>query len=247
MEIWKKIFIDEEETNYSVSNLGQVRNDISGKILSQRIQQGYKHVTLSLGNGKQKGCRVHRLVAIAFIENPDNKPYVNHIDCNRSNNIVENLEWVTPTENSQKAVIEGRYLNSSHLRAVVQYDLNGNKLRTFESATEAARQLNLQQSKITACCKKDRRRTGNYQWRYADEECVQLSPIEKLNRPGIRVARCDDDLNILQIYNSYKEAARDVDGTYQAIAAICGGTTVNIHHKGWRWKKVDDIVQSNND
>ena len=243
MELWKTLIIDDIETNYSISSTGVVKNNITGKILSQRIQQGYKHVTLSLGNGKQKGCRVHRLVAIAFIDNPDNKPFVNHIDCDRGNNNVENLEWVTPSENSQKAVLEGRYLNSSHLKAVVQYDLNGNKLRTFESASEAARQLNLQQSKITDCCKRNRRRTGDFQWRYADEECLQLPPIAKENRPGTKVARCDDDLNVLQVYNSYQEAAQDVNGTYQAIAAICGGKTVNIHHKGWRWKKVDDIVQ----
>lgn len=244
MEIWKKIFIDEKGTNYSVSNLGNVRNDITNKILSQRTQQGYKHITLSLGGRKQKGCRVHRLVAAAFIPNPKNKPYVNHIDSDRSNNNVKNLEWVTPAENSQKAILTGKFLNNSHLRAVVQYSLNGNKIRTFESAAEAARQLNLQQSKITECCKRNRRRTGDFQWRYADEECSQLPSIEKQNRPGTKVARCDDDLNILQVYDSYRDAAKDVNGTYQAIAAICGGKTINIHHKGWRWKKVDDIVQS---
>ncbi len=243
---WKKIFIDEKETNYSVSSTGEVRNDITKKILSQRIQQGYKHVTLSLPN-KIKSCRVHRLVAQAFIENPENKPYVNHIDCDRSNNNVENLEWVTPKENSQKAVLEGKFLNSSHLRPVVQYSLAGKKIRTFESAIEAARQLNLQQSKITECCRRNRKRTGEYQWRYADEECLQLEPIQKQNRPGVKVARCNDDLVILEIYNSYKEAANAIKGSYQAIAAICNGTTINIHHKGWRWKKVDDIVQSNND
>jgi uncharacterized HNH endonuclease L247 len=242
MEVWKKIFIDEIKTDYSVSNLGNVRNDITGKILSQRIQQGYKHVTLAI-NKKPKSCRVHRLVAAAFIENPDNKPFVNHIDCNRSNNIVKNLEWVTPSENSQKAAAMGRFLHSSRLRAVTQYDLNGNKLRTFESASEAARQFNLQPSKITECCKGRRRRTGDYQWRYADEEYKCLPQILKEDRPGTKVARCDDDLNILQIYESYRAAAEDINGTYQAIASICSGKTVNIHHKGWRWKKVDDIVQ----
>jgi hypothetical protein len=240
--MWKKIIYDDIETDYSVSDDGKVRNDITNKELKLRTQQGYKHVTIVV-EGVPKSCRVHRLVAIAFIPNVDNKPYVNHIDCNRSNNNVENLEWVTPAENSQKAAKEGRWSNSSRLRAVTQYSLAGEKIRTFESATEAARQLNLHQGKITECCKGTRRRTGDFQWRYADEENKSLPPIEKLNRPGTKVARCDDDLNILQIYNSYKEAARDVEGTYQAIAAICAGTTVNIHHKGWRWKKVDDIVQ----
>lgn len=240
--MWKKIFYDNIETNYSVSDDGQVRNDVTNHILSQRVQQGYHHVTISVV-GKSKSCRVHRLVAQAFIPNPDNKPYVNHIDCNRGNNVVSNLEWVTPEENSQKAVLEGRWSNSSRLKAVVQYSLAGEKLRTFESATEAARQLNLQQGKITECCRGTRRRTGDFQWRYADEEIKSLPPIEKKNHPGTKVARCDDDLNILEIYNSYKEAANSVNGTYQAIAAICAGTTVNIHHKGWRWKKIDDIVQ----
>jgi len=225
--MWKKIFYDNIETNYSVSDNGQVRNDITNYILSQRVQQGYHHVTISI-NKKAKSYRVHRLVAKAFIPNPDNKPYVNHKDCNKGNNNVDNLEWVTPEENSQKAVEEGRWSNSSRLRAVVQYSLAGDKIRTFESATEAARQLGLQQSKITDCCKGNRRRTGNYQWRYADEEAKSLLPIEKQNRPGTKVARCDDDLNILEIYNSYKEAARAVNGTYQAIAAICGGTTIKI-------------------
>lgn len=198
MENWRKIFIDDKETRYSVSDLGNVKNDLTGKLLSQRIQQGYKHVTLALANGKNKSCRVHRLVALAFIKNPNNKPYVNHIDCDRANNKVNNLEWVTPSENSQKTVQEGRYfVNNKHLRAVVQYDLGGNKIRTFESASEAARQLNLQQSKITECCRRTRQRTGDYQWRYADEECPSLPPIEKKNKPGTKVARCDDDLNVL--------------------------------------------------
>ena len=99
MENWKPIFIDEIETNYSISDLGNVRNNKTGKLLSQRTQQGYKHVTLALGNKKVKSCRVHRLVAIAFIDNPKNKPYVNHIDCDRSNNKVSNLEWCTRREN----------------------------------------------------------------------------------------------------------------------------------------------------
>lgn len=240
--MWKKIIYDEKETNYSVSENGEVKNDITEKLLSLRTQQGYKHVTLAI-DGKAKSFRVHRLVAFAFIPNPENKPYVNHIDCNRSNNSVTNLEWVTPSENSQKAVDQGRWNNSKKLKPVTQYSLAGEKIRTYESASEAARQTGCQQSKITLCCQGERRRTGEYQWRYADEDLKSLPPIEKLNNPGTKVARCDDDFNILQIYKSYKEAARDVNGSYQAIAAICGGTTVNIHHKGWRWKKVDDIVQ----
>ena len=97
--MWKKIFIDGLETDYSVSTEGIVRKDTTNYILTQSTQQDYKFVTLNV-NGKQKRMRVHRLVAEAFIENPDNKPYVNHLNGIRSDNNIVNLEWVTPSENT---------------------------------------------------------------------------------------------------------------------------------------------------
>ena len=88
--MWRKIIVDNLETNYSVSDCGEVKNDNTNKLLSLQTQQGYKHVTLSINN-KSRRFRVHRLVAFAYIPNPNNKPYINHIDGCRSNNKVENL------------------------------------------------------------------------------------------------------------------------------------------------------------
>lgn len=95
-EIWKTC---SDFDMYEVSNLGQVRNKKTKRVLKEATQGGYKCVGLML-NGKTISCRVHRLVAKEFIENPENKPQVNHIDKNRSNNIVSNLEWTTAKENS---------------------------------------------------------------------------------------------------------------------------------------------------
>lgn len=116
-EEWKDIIGFE---NYQVSNLGRVRSkDIvkhivqekreydlhfKGKILSQKEIRGYKNVGLSDGNGKIKTKQVHRLVMTTF--NPiDNMEHlqVNHKDCNKSNNNLENLEWTTPSENTKHA------------------------------------------------------------------------------------------------------------------------------------------------
>jgi hypothetical protein len=85
--------------NYEISSLGRVHNTKTGRMLKLTIKGGYIFTGLS-ENGKGKTMPVHRLVALAFIENPENKPQVNHKDKNRSNNSVGNLEWTTALENN---------------------------------------------------------------------------------------------------------------------------------------------------
>ena len=236
--MWKKFIYEGQETDYSVSTEGEVRKDTKNYILSQSSQQDYKFVGLII-NGKQKRMRVHRMVALTFIDNPDNKPYVNHINGNRSDNNVENLEWVTPSENTQHAVNTGLF-KSGRTRAVIQYNLNGEQMATFESATEAARQTGGSQSKITMCCRRQRDSANDYQWRYYDD-IQDVQKIEKKFITGKKVAQCDEEGNILKIYPSFKEAARAVNGTSSAISRVCSGT--NIRHKGYKWKLVEEIVQ----
>ena len=236
--MWKKFIYEGQETDYSVSTEGEVRKDTTNYILSQSSQQDYKFVGLII-NGKQKRMRVHRMVALTFINNPDNKPYVNHINGNRSDNNVENLEWVTPSENTQHAVNTGLF-KSGRTRAVIQYNLNGEQMATFESATEAARQTGGSQSKITMCCRRQRDSANDYQWRYYDD-IQDVQKIEKKFITGKKVAQCDEEGNILKIYPSFKEAARAVNGTSSAISRVCSGT--NIRHKGYKWKLVEEIVQ----
>ena len=236
--MWKKFIYEGQETDYSVSTEGEVRKDTINYILSQSSQQDYKFVGLII-NGKQKRMRVHRMVALTFIDNPDNKPYVNHINGNRSDNNVENLEWVTPSENTQHAVNTGLF-KSGRARAVVQYNLNGEQMATFESASEAARQTGGSQSKITMCCRRQRDSANDYQWRYYDD-IQDVQKIEKKFITGKKVAQCDEEGNILKIYPSFKEAARAVNGTSSAISRVCSGT--NIRHKGYKWKLVEEIVQ----
>ena len=110
MEIWKDI--KGYEGFYQISNMGRVRSvdrirnskhhglsKIKGRMLIPLIQDGYYLATLCK-NGEMKHFRIHRLVAEAFIPNPDNLPFINHIDENKSNNKVDNLEWCTRSYNN---------------------------------------------------------------------------------------------------------------------------------------------------
>lgn len=105
MEEWRKI---QGYNNYSVSNLGNVINNRTGKLLKpQKSSTGYFHVSLFL-NGVVKIENTGRLVARSFIPNPQNKPCINHINCIKTDDKIENLEWVTYKENSDHAKLNGR-------------------------------------------------------------------------------------------------------------------------------------------
>ena len=96
---WKTISY---ASNYDVSNYGEVRQNKKNKILKPFInnQNGYVYIMFRCNNGEYVNKRVHRLVAEAFIQNPNNLPMVNHKDFNRSNNRVDNLEWVNGSQNN---------------------------------------------------------------------------------------------------------------------------------------------------
>lgn len=174
-EIWKDI--EGYEGLYEVSNMGRVRNRF-GRILTQDYKKGtqYKRVHLCKDN-KAKHYSTHRLVAIAFLPRIEGKDTVNHLDHNKENNCVDNLEWASLKENCEYAAQEGRYkvpyenlLKGRGLlrRAVIATAKDGTEYE-FESITQAARVLNISRSHIGQCCKKayGRKTVKGYEWRYA--------------------------------------------------------------------------------
>lgn len=109
-EVWKSlIYQGGEFFDFEVSNLGNLRNVKTNTLYKQHLNKtGYMQVCVSLGGrDNKKVFKIHKAVAETFIPNPENKPQVNHIDANKTNNNVENLEWVTNLENSHHAKDNG--------------------------------------------------------------------------------------------------------------------------------------------
>lgn len=128
---------------------------------------GYYLVTL-VHEGKRKNQFIHRLLAKHFIPNPENKPQVNHIDGNKQNNLLSNLEWVTAKENAQHAVRIGLCdaRTKAQNTAVIQEHLDGSFVAEHVSLHEAGRSTGIAWQNISKVVRGIRPKAGGYSWRY---------------------------------------------------------------------------------
>lgn len=162
-EIWKDK--KDYEGHYQVSNCGRVKSIKFGKeiILKQHIRGGYYSVVLSK-NGILKIFKVHRLVAQAFIPNPNNLTEVNHKDENKLNNNVDNMEWCDRTYNNTYGTrIEKCSKKLS--KPVLQYTLEGEFVKEWESTAECGRN-GFKQGAVAACCRGERKTHHKFIWKY---------------------------------------------------------------------------------
>ena len=153
--------------NYSISNLGNVMNNKSNKMMKLNVKSGYYHVGL-INNKNRSIFKVHRLVALAFIENIENKPEVNHKDGNKLNNSVKNLEFVTNKENQIHKFQSG--LGNNYTRKIGQYDLQENIVKEFPSIISAAKELKTSTSNIKGVLYKKRKTAVGFIWKYLEEK-----------------------------------------------------------------------------
>lgn len=152
---------------YKVSNTGRIFSLKTNKLMSTYTNnKGYKCIHLRK-DGVIYRYKVHRLVGVAFIPNPENLPFINHKDENPSNNMVTNLEWCTASYNINYGtrVERQRYKVS---KPVYQFTLSGELIKEWKSASDAARELHINPGRISDCCLGKTKYSHGFLWRYTN-------------------------------------------------------------------------------
>lgn len=178
MEIWKDI--KGYEGLYQVSSEGRVKSLKYGKekiLKSGKNSGGYLKVQLCK-EGKIRHYLVHKLVAQAFIPNPNNKPFIDHINTIKTDNRVENLRWCTQKENQNNPITKIKFKNNykpclgkfgkSHpvSKPILQFTLDGELVRKWDSITDAEKEIGFCHSNISKCCEGKRKSAFGYIWKY---------------------------------------------------------------------------------
>lgn len=162
-EEWRLI---ETGANYEISNHGEVRNITTNKILKTSSIGGYLGISLHVNN-KKVILKIHRLVAEKFLVCPDETYVVNHIDGDKINNRLENLEWVSRSENAKHAF--RLCLNKGKKIRVSQYTLNDVFIREYDSPSYVEKETGIFGTHIIGVCRGKRKTAGGYIWKYTGE------------------------------------------------------------------------------
>lgn len=180
-EIWKDV--KGYGGLYKISTFGNIitKRIWTGKMYIEKerklkptiARNGYLRITLTK-DGKAKYINIHRLVAETFLSNPNNYPCVNHIDGNKLNNNLENLEWCSYSHNSKEAFRLGLHKtkkgkNSPRSKKVLQYNLKGEFIKEWEYMTKITEELGYDYTNISKCCKGIYKKSKGYIWKYKEE------------------------------------------------------------------------------
>lgn len=158
--------------NYEINKNGVVRNKTTQKIIKPTLNNGGGYYKVGLYNGDgQKTVYVHRLVGVTFLPNPNNLPEINHIDGNKLNNCVSNLEWCTRKENAKHSYNLGlqkskRGGNNPLHKSVEQYTLDGVFIKKWVCVMDIERVLGIKSGAISNCCLGKSKTSHNFIWKY---------------------------------------------------------------------------------
>lgn len=172
-EVWKQVPLGKDYQEVYASSMGRIRkkNKLTKVTSGNKRECGYCDIDIySNKEQKYKSFRVHRLICMAFHENPENKPFVNHKDLDKSNNHESNLEWVTNKENINHYITTTTIARkNSRSKIVYQYDLQGNFVNKYDTIVEASKATNVSQACISCCCVMKSKTAGGFVFSYTEK------------------------------------------------------------------------------
>ena len=235
----KQIVVNNISTTYYITEDGRCYNSITNKFLKgqSNYKNGYLSYNLTFPDGSKKRMYAHRLVATAFIPNPQNKSEVNHIDGNKLNNCVDNLEWATSSENKIHAITTELRKNKHVFCFTKDRILVAEYLNISEAAKAAKISTTLIQQEVN---KPIKTLTGGFYWSHNKELGETKSyPNTGKAKP---VNQYDKNGKFIMTYPSTGTAARAIGTGPSHIGECCRGKIKS--YKGYIWRYVEDIVSS---
>lgn len=165
---WKEIL--PKYPGYWINKKGEVKGK-RGELLTSHINLGgYKIINIISYDNRQLKESLHRLLALIFIPNPENKKYVDHINRNKLDNHISNLRWCTATENNSNRTLSNM---KGTPRKVIQLDLDDNEIKIWDSMVDITKELNIPHSNISKVCSGERQTAGGFKWKYVDYETIE--------------------------------------------------------------------------
>lgn len=246
MEKWKRIYIENEETNYEISNFGRCRNikKLGWKtkgILTPKLNKynGYCSYCITL-NGNKYYRYVHRLVAEYFIPNTrEDRDQVNHKDGDKTNNHYTNLEWCTREENMKHCFDNELCSTAKRVRV---YDLEGNFIGEYVSLTEAHRTLGLPTS-WNSNFETDNRQTHGFQWRFVDDDTPVDNVTDICKCYSCGLVQLTKEGKFVRYYEKMTLAYDDLGVQDNgAISQCCKGNRNSFH--GYKWMYARDYFKN---
>lgn len=246
MEKWKRICINNEITDYEISNFGRCRNinKLGWKtkgILTPKFNKynGYCSYCITTTNGTKNYKYAHRLVAEAFIPNPQNKEQVNHKDGNKTNNHYTNLEWSTRKENMKHCFDHELCSTAKKVRV---YNLEGNFIGEYVSLMEAHRQLGLP-TNWNANIGDENRHSRGFQFKFEDDNKPVKDIMDTCKYSTRGLVQLTKDGKFVKYYEKMTLAYKDLGVRDNgAISQCCKGNRNSFH--GCKWMYANDYFKN---